>query len=112
VDLEGTNTRGGSVGQPFHPVQLFVMQPFDISHVNIGWTVGAGIEGKLPTPGWTCKIEGLYIDLGSFDATSPSVCFSTRAPCAGEASLTLGPLAARMHFAQPMVRAGLNYQFR
>jgi outer membrane immunogenic protein len=35
---------------------------------NVGWTVGAGIEGRftywLP-PAWSWKLEYLYVDLGS-----------------------------------------------
>jgi len=39
---------------------------FNKSAINVGWTVGGGIEGAFPNaPNWTWKIEYLYIDLGS-----------------------------------------------
>ena len=31
---------------------------------NVGWTLGAGIEGAI-APNWTAKAEYLYVDLGS-----------------------------------------------
>ena len=41
---------------------------------NVGWTVGAGIEGRftywLP-PAWSWKLEYLYVDLGSLDTVIP-----------------------------------------
>src|SRR5262249_12402413 len=46
-------------------------QAFGHSQVNTGWVVGTGTEGKLLIPGWTYKIEGLYMDLGHLDATGP-----------------------------------------
>ena len=65
VDLEGTNTVSGTVdGSLFS-----IAQTFGHSHVNTGWVVGTGTEGKLLIPGWTYKIETLYMDLGHLDAT-------------------------------------------
>jgi outer membrane immunogenic protein len=64
VDLEGTNTVSGTVdGSLFS-----IAQTFGHSHVNTGWVVGTGTEGKLLIPGWTYKIETLYMDLGHLDA--------------------------------------------
>ena len=32
----------------------------------LGWTAGAGVEGKV-MPGWSVKVEYLYVDLGKHD---------------------------------------------
>ena len=37
--------------------------------VRLREVVGTGTEGKLLIPGWTYKIETLYMDLGHLDAT-------------------------------------------
>jgi outer membrane immunogenic protein len=70
VKINGTNTVSGEF--EFGPVDTIgsVTQAFGHSHVNTGWTIGSGTEGKLLIPGWTYKIEYLYVDLGSLDATS------------------------------------------
>jgi hypothetical protein len=45
-----------------------VSQAFGHSQINTGcWVVGFGTEGKLLVPGWTYKIESLYMDLGTLD---------------------------------------------
>jgi outer membrane immunogenic protein len=69
------------------------------SDTRIGWTVGAGIEGKLTT-NWSAKLEYLYLDLDSFRAGSFSL-----APAS-----TIG---ARVdsHFRDHILRAGINYTF-
>src|SRR5262249_19122933 len=65
VKINGTNIFSGS---PTGPAPVFsVAQAFGHSHVNTGWTVGYGTEGKLLIPGWTYKIEALYVDLGTLD---------------------------------------------
>ena len=64
--------------------------------------VGFGTEGKLLIPGWTYKIEPLYIDLGSDPVVDLPVSVSnTRA----------GVITGRAHFYDGILRAGLNYQF-
>jgi outer membrane immunogenic protein len=82
-----------------------VTRAFDHSHVNTGWTVGFGTEGKLLIPGWTYKIESLYMDLGTLDATSVT--------SASPAVLTgvMGQVTTHTHFTDAILRAGLNYQF-
>jgi opacity protein-like surface antigen len=76
----------------------------DIGHsqVNAGWTVGFGTEGKLLIPGWTYKIEYLYVDLRSLDDTD-SVEAITGA--------SGGQIHTHTHFTDNIIRAGLNYQF-
>jgi len=62
VDVEGTSTVSVNGSSP-------ATQAFGHSAVNIGWVVGYGTEGKLLIPGWTYKIEALYMNLGTLDAT-------------------------------------------
>jgi outer membrane immunogenic protein len=69
------------------------------SDTRFGWTVGAGIEGKI-TRNWSAKLEYLYMDLGGFSG----------------GSYTLAPgsvLGARVdsNFRDHILRAGLNYTF-
>lgn len=69
------------------------------TETRLGWTVGAGVEGKI-TQNWSAKLEYLYMDLGRYDSLSLSL-----AP----ASL----IGARVssHFTDHILRAGINYQF-
>lgn len=69
------------------------------SDVRAGWTVGAGVEGKI-TQNWSAKLEYLYVDLGRFDS--------------GPFSLAPGSAIATnvsSRFTDHIVRAGINYQF-
>ena len=99
VDLEGTSTVSGFVGG----------SPFSNSHaighsnINTGWTVGSGTEGRLLIPGWTYKIEYLYVDLGHLDDTDT--------PCGVSCPTTGGQAITHTHFTDNIIRAGLNYQF-
>jgi outer membrane immunogenic protein len=56
VGIQGTSTVSGT-----NPLSgsFFNTQAFDQSHVNTGWVVGFGTEGKLLIPGWTYRIESL-----------------------------------------------------
>ena len=40
-----------------------------VSDTNVGWTVGAGIEGVI-AGNWTAKLEYLYVDLGSVSCSA------------------------------------------
>lgn len=72
---------------------------FKSGNTNVGWTAGAGIEGRL-SGNWTGKIEYLYMDLSSasFTAINP---------------LTAPPLRANAnsHIKDNILRVGLNYKF-
>lgn len=82
--------------------------PFSISHaishsqVNTGWTVGFGTEGKLLIPGWTYKIETLYVDLGSDPETDETI---------GSLNASGGLITGHVRFTDAIVRLGVNYQF-
>jgi outer membrane immunogenic protein len=106
VKIQGTSTTS-FVGQP---LAVQVSQAFSASHLNTGWTLGYGTEGKLLIPGWTYKIESLYMDLGHLSATGVTTGIF-------EDPLTNGPVHGgqvttnSMHFTDWILRAGLNYQF-
>jgi len=113
VDVAGTSTMSVTSPVPIVTVQPFpsVTQAFDHSNVNTGWVVGTGTEGKLLIPGWTYKIEGLYMDLGHLDVRGPggSATFTGSVPGFFQ-TLTAGPVSTHTHFTDTILRAGLNYQ--
>jgi outer membrane immunogenic protein len=83
---------------------------FSESRTNVGWTAGAGIEGRFASwlpPNWTWKLEYLYIDLGSLD-TSTSFALASNI---GNFAPFTGTMATHTHFTDNIVRVGLNYQF-
>jgi outer membrane immunogenic protein len=91
----------------------FSFGQFGHSQVNTGWVVGYGTEGHLPLmPGnWTWKIEGLYMDLGTLDVTSPGITLSCGANCSGITVSAGGQVATHSHFTDGILRGGLNYKF-
>ena len=66
-----------------------------VTKTKAGWTAGAGIEYAF-RPGWSAKLEYLYVDLGS-------------ATC-GTANCLL-PFDETVDVKANIVRAGLNYRF-
>src|SRR5262249_28719094 len=88
----------------------FISQAFDHSNVNTGWVVGSGTEGKLANfPGWTYRIEGLYMDLGHLDATSPGGSFTrTDAGTGNTFTVTAGPVHTHTHFTDTILRLGVS----
>jgi outer membrane immunogenic protein len=102
VDLGGTSTVSGQAN--VFPFPTFsTTRAIGHSHVNTGWTVGTGTEGKLLIPGWTYKIEYLYVDLGTLDDTDPLGIFIS--------SVSGGQTITHTHFTDNILRVGLNYQF-
>src|SRR5262249_25393623 len=69
VGIDGTSTVSGSVASSAGPVPFSITHAIGHSHNNTGWTIGSGTEGKVLIPGWTYKIEYLYVDLGTLDDT-------------------------------------------
>jgi len=70
-------TLRGRLGYAWNRVMPYVtggLAGGDISHsitgsgsshtTKAGWTLGGGLEGALPWPRWTAKVEYLYVDLG------------------------------------------------
>jgi outer membrane immunogenic protein len=113
VDVEGTSALTTNVtGLPS------ATQAFGHSNVNTGWVVGTGTEGKLVNfPGWTYRIEGLYMDLGHLDTNGPGGSASvtptlpTIAVTGTTLTTTAGPVHTHTHFTDTIIRAGLSYQF-
>jgi outer membrane immunogenic protein len=80
------------------------------SHVNAGWVVGFGTEGKTLIPGLTYKIESLYVDLGTLDGTDVVVGVPVFGGL-GFTGATGGQTITRTHFTNSILRVGLNYRF-
>ena len=97
--MAGTNTVTGAVtecsiigGCETNPLAAAIA--FDRSKVNIGWTLGAGIEGAFAQlRNWTWKFEYLYLDLGSLDASAVT---------------PFGTVTTHTRFTDHVVRLGLN----
>jgi len=93
-EIKTTGTIAG-----FTPAGVAVAATGSTSDTRVGWTVGAGVEGKI-TQNWSAKLEYLYMDLGRFDS--------------GPFSLAPSPTIAASvssRFTDHILRAGINYQF-
>ncbi len=72
---------------------------YSSSTTNVGWTLGAGIEGALPgTRAWTWKAEYLYLDLGSVSGTGRDPFFGST-------------YSYSARFTDNIFRIGFNYGF-
>lgn len=110
VQLSGTTTTSGTAvffGTP--DVLAPTAGGFSTSRTNTGFTVGGGMEARLSPvlpANWTWKLEYLYLDLGSLNATTAFggnfVFFSL--PLSGT-------IALHTHFTDNIVRIGINYRF-
>jgi outer membrane immunogenic protein len=70
-----------------------------LSTVQVGWTVGGGVELAL-NPAWSLKAEYLYVDLGTTGA---------KAGTFNPAVVALS--SSKMSLTSNIVRAGFNYHF-
>jgi outer membrane immunogenic protein len=75
---------------------------FSNTSTNVGWTVGAGIEGVIGG-NWTAKLEYLYVDLGSVSGS-----YLTTIPALGGGFLTSN-YSSRI--TDNVLRVGVNYKF-
>jgi outer membrane immunogenic protein len=75
---------------------------FSRSTTNVGWTVGAGVEGAIGG-NWTAKLEYLYVDLGNVSGSF----LTTNAAFGG------GVLASNYssRITDNVLRVGFNYRF-
>jgi outer membrane immunogenic protein len=90
-------TGGGALGQVDTNASAAV-GPFiatdNRSQTRGGWTLGGGVEVGF-APGWSAKIEYLYVDLGSRTTTY----------------LLDPPISNASRFSANVITAGLNYHF-
>ena len=120
VELSGATNVSGSVNAG-GIAGVVALTPganaFSESKTNFGWTAGAGIEGRLKywlPAGWTWKLEYLYVDLGSVDTVAPFPGGASPSPLVAGGFFTspfTGAITTHIHFADNIVRVGLNYQF-
>jgi outer membrane immunogenic protein len=80
------------------------------SAINLGWVLGAGIEGFLPnTNNWIWRVEYLYADLVIDNVTVP---FNASATINGLGiTPESGTFTYNLHFTDQIVRAALSYKF-
>ena len=73
-----------------------VPSAFSTNSTNVGWTVGAGVEGVIGG-NWTARLEYLYVDLGhvsgSFVLPSTNI------------------ISYNSHITDNVLRVGINYKF-
>lgn len=83
----------------FTPAGVAIASTGSTWETRVGWTVGAGVEGKI-TQNWSAKLKYLSMDLGRF-SSGPF----TLAP----ASAIAANVSSR--FTDHILRACINYQF-
>ncbi|GLR85427.1 outer membrane protein [Bradyrhizobium iriomotense] len=94
---------GGSItGNGVGGVPVTVVFP-GASSTQVGWTVGAGVEGKIGG-NWTAKLEYLYMDLGSVSAGP--IATTILVPRRTDAGVSYSSA-----FRDNILRVGVNYQF-
>src|SRR5262249_12702137 len=118
VDVNGTSTVSGTATgcTPDCPLSFSATRAIGHSHVNTGWTLGYGTEGRLAgMPGWTWRVETYYMDLGHLtDNDTPPAPGNCAGLIGGECSLgpaTGGQTTTHTHFTDWILRGGLSYQF-
>jgi outer membrane immunogenic protein len=97
VETSGTLTNVVPVPFPF----AFLATPFSHSVTKTGWTLGAGLEGRL-WDNWTGKIEYIYMDLGTVSGNIVPGLF-------GAAGLVGANYSSRI--TDNIIRVGINYKF-
>lgn len=113
VSISGiTNVSGTILGFPGVPV-IPGSTAFSNSKTNVGFSAGAGMEGKLTSwlsPNLSWKVEYLYLDLGSVNTAGPFPPVTLVGFFGASPSLN-GALTTHTHFTDNIVRVGLNYKF-
>ena len=107
ISTASTLNLGALGGTPVAPAS----GAFDVAKTNVGYTVGAGVEGKVfpwMPANWSWKLEFLYLDLGSLNFGAP---FGGAAAGLANFSAPSGTVAMHTHFTDNILRVGLNYAF-
>jgi len=84
----------------YNALAVLVGTPFSHSETRLGWTVGAGIEGRLFSSNWTAKAEYLYIDYGSVSGSVINTTLFIPTNFSYSSKIT-----------DHVFRAGVNYKF-
>jgi outer membrane immunogenic protein len=94
---------GGTVTGPTVQVPLATVALPGASSTRVGWTAGAGVEGRI-SGNWTAKLEYLYMDLGTVSAgpIATTILGPVRTPLA---------VSYASHFTDNILRVGVNYHF-
>jgi len=100
VKVSGTVNDAGSAIFFDIPGTYSATSPISASKVNVGWTLGGGIEDALSN-NWSWKAEYLFVDLGSLNFSGP-----------GPFPTDPEPVAVHAKFTDNIVRVGLNRQFQ
>jgi outer membrane immunogenic protein len=77
--------------------------PASSDNVQVGWTVGGGVEAALGNSAWTAKLEYLYMDIGRANGT-----IATTTGALGGGTLVA---TYNSRITDNIVRVGLNYRF-
>jgi outer membrane immunogenic protein len=93
--VASTTTIALSFGTPPGPTSAGALA--SASSTQVGWTIGAGIEGAIGG-NWTAKLEYLYVDLGTVNNTFVGVG-------------AFAPITSSSHVTDNILRAGVNYRF-
>jgi outer membrane immunogenic protein len=90
-------TGGLAYGEVKSGEVIGVFPGLSTTNTNVGWTVGAGIEGVIGG-NWTAKLEYLYVDLGTVSGSFT--------PVAGGVTSSYSS-----RITDNVLRVGLNYKF-
>jgi outer membrane immunogenic protein len=95
-------TGGLAYGEVKSSEAVGALPGFSSTNTNVGWTVGAGVEGVIGG-NWTAKLEYLYVDLGGISGS-----FATPLVPVGGGTLT-SYYSSRI--TDNVLRVGVNYKF-
>jgi outer membrane immunogenic protein len=86
----------------FNAGGAFIGVPYSNSVTKAGWTLGAGLEGRL-WGNWTGKVEYLYVDLGSVSNTVINTPALVGAAYSSRITDNIFRVGVNYHFYQPVV---------
>jgi outer membrane immunogenic protein len=100
-------TGGLAYGEVNSSETIGALGGFSNNTTNVGWTVGAGVEGAIGG-NWTAKLEYLYVDLGRVSGS-----FATTIPAFGAGLVASGTLTSgySSRITDNILRVGVNYKF-